>query len=148
MDTLIPPERVLLHSKASSKAAIINELAALLPTIDADLAVEVVMARERLGSTGIGHGVAIPHGRIAHLSQPVVALARHVQGIDFEAIDGQPVHIVVLLLAPEDADRSHLELLAHLARILQDERVRQGVMQADSPEAVSALFPGMVKHPA
>jgi len=148
MDTLIPPERVLLHSKANSKAAIISELAALLPTIDLDLAVEVVMARERLGSTGIGHGVAIPHGRIAHLGQPIVALARHRRGIDFDAIDGKPVHIVVLLLAPEDADRSHLELLAHLARILQNEQVRRSIMQAESAEAVSALFPSMDRSSA
>lgn len=138
---LVSPEHVLLDSSAHSKAAIISEIAALLTSIDPDQAMEVIMERERLGSTGIGHGIAIPHGRLPELNEPVIAIARHAKGVDFDAIDAQPVHIVVLLLAPDNADKAHLELLAHLARILQQERVREAIMQAASPEAVSALFP-------
>ncbi len=101
---------------------------------------EVVMAREQLGSTGIGHGVAIPHGRMPDLSAPMLALARHQDGVNFEAIDGQPVHIVVLLLVPDSEDRQHLELLAKLARSLQNSHTREAIMQADSIESVIALF--------
>jgi len=145
---LIPADTILLDSRVSSKSAIIAETIGLLPSIDPDQAMAVVMEREKLGSTGIGHGIAIPHGRLPELDAPVAALARHVEGVDFDAIDGQPVHIVVVLLAPANEDRSHLEMLASLARTLQQESVRQAIMQADSPEAVSALFPASAKQVA
>lgn len=138
--TLITPERVLTNSSASSKRALITELAGLLSAMDPDTVLEVVMAREHLGSTGIGHGVAIPHGRMPDLSAPIIALARHEQGIDFESIDGKPVHIVVLLLVPDNEDRTHLEILAKLARMLQQESIREQLMQADTTQAITDIF--------
>ena len=141
LNTLVPPERLLLDSTASNKRLLLAEVVNLIPNIDADQALEIILARERLGSTGIGHGVAIPHGRMAELNTPIIAVVRHLQGVDFNAIDGQPVHIVVLLLAPADEDQAHLELLAHLARILKDEKVRQAIMAADSAEEIASLFP-------
>ncbi len=144
--TFLTPEHVLLHPEAQGKRALITELAHRLTSIDPDRVMEVVMAREHLGSTGIGHGVAIPHGRMPDLSMPVVAVARHEAGVNFEAIDGKPVHIVVLLLVPDSDDRQHLELLAHLARSLQREHFREQVMQADSVEALAALFEQEVKQ--
>jgi len=141
--SLLTPEHVLLASTASSKRALITELAKTLSSMDLDQVMEVVMAREQLGSTGIGHGVAIPHGRLPELSQPVVAIARHSGGVDFDAIDGQPVHIIVMLLVPEDASRQHLELLAYLARIFQQEGLRQAIMQAESIDDVLRLFPDL-----
>jgi len=143
---LISPENILLDSHASSRRELISELANALPNIDSDLALEVIMSRERLGSTGIGHGIAIPHGKLADLNAPVLVLARHNQGVDFDAIDGKPVHIAVMLLAPDDADRPHLELLAHLARILQHEEMRQKIMQAKDALAVSKIFPPLGKR--
>jgi len=137
---LLTAEHIQLDSQAHSKRALITELANTLTSIDPDTVMEVVMAREQLGSTGIGHGVAIPHGRMSDLATPMLALARHVNGIDFEAIDGNPVHIVVLLLVPDSDDRQHLELLAQLARNLQQESFRQQLMQADSPAEVASLF--------
>jgi mannitol/fructose-specific phosphotransferase system IIA component (Ntr-type) len=139
-DRLIPPDHILLDSRAGSKRALITELASVLPAMDPDPVLEVVMAREQLGSTGIGNGVAIPHGRLADLSEPVLALARHKDGIDFDAIDGKPVHIAILLLVPQEADRRHLELLAHLARTLQQEHMRREIMEAETAEAVSQIF--------
>jgi len=137
---LLTAEHIQLDSHAHSKRALITELAGTLTSIDPDTVMEVVMAREQLGSTGIGHGVAIPHGRMSDLATPVLALARHVSGVDFEAIDGNPVHIVVLLLVPDSDDRQHLELLAQLARNLQQESFRQQIMRADSSAAVATLF--------
>ena len=138
--SLIPADAVLLQSESRSKAAIIAEALDLLPSVDPDQAMAVIMEREKLGSTGIGHGIAIPHGRLPDLQTPLTALVRHDAGVDFDAIDGQPVHIIVLLLAPENEEKSHLELLASLARALQRESVRKAVMQARNADEVSALF--------
>jgi nitrogen PTS system EIIA component len=138
--TLIQPERVLPDSEASSKRALLTEMAHSLSSMDPDRVLEVVMAREHLGSTGIGHGVAIPHGRMPDLANPVIALVRHKAGIDFDSIDGAPVHIVILLLVPDSEDRAHLELLARLARLLQQGSFRDAIMHADSPGAISDLF--------
>ncbi len=138
--TLIPPERILPDSTAGSKRALLTELANSLSTMDPDRVLEVVMTREHLGSTGIGHGVAIPHGRMPDLNLPVIALVRHQAGIEFEAIDGKPVHIVILLLVPDTEDRAHLELLAKLARLLQQKHFRDAIMHAKTPEAISELF--------
>jgi len=146
--SLIPADTILLDSKTGSKSAIIAEIIGLLPSIDPDQAMAVVMEREKLGSTGIGHGIAIPHGRLPDLDAPVAALARHIKGVEFDAIDGQPVHIVVVLLAPANEDRSHLEMLASFARTLQQASVRQAIMQADSAESVSALFPVSARQTA
>ncbi|EAU53799.1 PTS sugar transporter subunit IIA [Mariprofundus ferrooxydans] len=140
--TLLTAEHILPDSKADSKRAVITELANVLTSIDPDSVMEVVMAREHLGSTGIGHGVAIPHGRMPDLSNPILALARHVNGVDFDAIDGQPVHIIVLLLVPDSDDRRHLELLAQLARNLQQQAFREQVMQATSNQMLCQLFSG------
>lgn len=139
--SLIPTDAILLNSKAGSKKGIIAEVIDLLSSVDTDQAIAVVMEREKLGSTGIGHGIALPHGRLPDLDAPIVALARHVDGVDFDAIDGQPVHIVVVLLAPVNEDRSHLEMLANLARTLQQESIRQIIMQAESTVAIANLFP-------
>ncbi|RMG90742.1 MAG: PTS sugar transporter subunit IIA [Zetaproteobacteria bacterium] len=140
---LLTPDHVIVDSHAPTKKAIITELAQSIQSIDPDQVLEVVMARERLGSTGIGHGVAIPHGRIHDLLHPIVAVARHQRGVDFEAIDGEPVHIVVLLLVPDDDNRQHLELLAHLARLLQQPNFRAQIMDAADAESLAALFPEM-----
>ncbi len=137
---LVPVEHILMEADSASKRTLIDEMAELLPGIDNDQVLEVVMAREALGSTGIGHGVAIPHGRMPALSEPLLALARHPKGLDFDSIDGEPVHIIILLLVPEHADRTHLELLAYLARILQTEQTREAILQADSAEEISGLL--------
>ncbi len=137
---LVTPEHVLLGSQAKSKRALLTEMAGLLTSIDLDLALEVITAREKLGSTGMGHGVAIPHGRLEGLQEPAIVVAIHEQGVNFDAIDGQPVHIVVMLLVPNDNHQVHLGLLAKLARLLQQEHVRQALRKARSPEDVAQLF--------
>jgi len=139
----IPVEHILLGSTACSKRALITEIAGLLPAMDPDQVLELIMAREHLGSTGIGHGVAIPHSRMPDLAEPVIAMARHPEGIDFDAIDGQPVYIVVMLLVPDDEEGQHLALLAKLARLLQKDAFRQSIMAAEDGQAMSDLFAGV-----
>jgi len=144
---MIPVEHMLLHPTSNSKRALLTELVSLLPALDPDPVLELIMARERLGSTGIGHGVAIPHSRMPDLAQPVIALARHIEGVDFDAIDGRLVHIVVLLLVPDDNSGQHLELLAQLARCLQQTSFRQSLMAAADEHGMAQLFQTHEKHP-
>jgi len=144
---MIPTERILLHPRACSKRALLTEMVTMLPAMDPDQVLELIMARERLGSTGIGHGVAIPHSRMPDLTQPVIVLARHMDGIDFDAIDGRLVHIVVLLLVPDDDSSQHLELLAKLARRLQLTLFRQSIMDAADAESMAELFQKEEPHP-
>ncbi len=138
--TLIPPERIIACSKAGSKRAVLTELAALLHALDPDQVLESIMAREQLGSTGIGYGVAIPHSRLADLAAPILALARHEEGVDFDSIDDQPAHLIVMLLVPDDAAGSHLELLARLARLLQQDGFRASLMACTNAAALSDTF--------
>jgi len=142
MNKSIPvrPERVLLGSKAQSKRALLTEMAGMLSSMDPDLVLEVIMAREKLGSTGMGHGVAIPHGRMRGLIEPVIVVAIHEAGVDFDAIDDALVHIVVMLLVPDDNNKVHLELLATLARLLQQADIRKALRDAPDAETVASLF--------
>ncbi len=137
---MIAPENIVLESQASSKRAALSEMIGLLSSMDPDQVMELVMAREKLGSTGIGHGVALPHCRMPGLTQPVIVLLRHREGVDFDAIDNAPVHLVLLLLVPDDDDRGHLDLLARLARKLQSEALRARLMEAETREEISAIF--------
>ncbi|MDQ6968267.1 MAG: PTS sugar transporter subunit IIA [Mariprofundaceae bacterium] len=143
IDVMIPVEHILLGSTACSKRALISEIAGLLPAMDPNQVLELIMAREHLGSTGIGHGVAIPHSRMSDLPEPVITMVRHPEGIDFDAIDGQPVYIVVMLLVPDDENGQHLELLAKLARLLQKPEFRASIMTASDAQAMSDLFSGV-----
>jgi len=137
---LIASENIVLNSQAASKRGVLGEMIALLPSMDPNQVMELVMAREKLGSTGIGHGIALPHGRMPGLTQPAIVLLRHQAGVDFDAIDDQAVHIVVLLLVPDDDDKGHLDLLAQLARKLQVESFRQQILTVDRCEAIADLF--------
>lgn len=138
----VTPEHVLLGSQAQSKRALLAEMAGMLTSMDTDLVLEVIMAREKLGSTGMGYGVAIPHGRMPSMQSPVVVMAIHRQGIDFDAIDDGLVHIVAMLLVPDDESRTHLDLLAKLARLLQKEPVRNQLLAAADAQAIVALMQG------
>ncbi|MCF6209026.1 MAG: PTS sugar transporter subunit IIA [Ghiorsea sp.] len=136
----VRPERVLLGSKAQSKRALLTEMAGMLSSMDPDLVLEVIMAREKLGSTGMGHGVAIPHGRMRGLTEPVIVVSIHEEGVDFDAIDDALVHIVVMLLVPDDNNQVHLELLAALARLLQQANIRKALRDAPDAETVASIF--------
>jgi len=141
MDSVpVTAECVLLGSQAQSKRALLTEMAGVLSTMDPDLILEVIMTREKLGSTGMGHGVAIPHGRMAGLTKPALVVAVHEKGVNFDAIDGKTVHIIVMLLVPDDDNKAHLELLAKLARLLQKAPIREQLNQAVDAQSVAALF--------
>ena len=103
---------------------------------------DLLLARERLGSTGVGAGVAIPHAKLAGLSKPSAVFARLREPIDFDAVDGRPVDLIFLLLAPDSAGSDHLKALALVSRLLRDERVCARLRGTDSAEALYAILTG------
>ncbi|MDQ0503451.1 PTS IIA-like nitrogen regulatory protein PtsN [Xanthobacter agilis] len=120
---LLAPNAVLPMLRASSKKQVLQELAqhaAQLVDRDQREIFETLLQRERLGSTGVGNGIAIPHGKLPNLAKLCGLFARLEKPIDFESLDGEPVDLVFLLLAPEAAGADHLKALARVARMLRD----------------------------
>jgi PTS system nitrogen regulatory IIA component len=126
--------------KARDKRGVIEELAETVvmqaPTLDKQALVKVLMDREQLGSTGIGDGVAIPHGKFRGLERPIISFGRSRQGLDFESMDGEPAFLFFLLVAPENSANIHLKVLATIARILKSSTFRSVLMEAPSKEAI------------
>jgi PTS system nitrogen regulatory IIA component len=137
---LISPERTLCGIEGGSKKRALellaNTIAQDIPDIDADDLFRRLIGRERLGSTGIGHGIAIPHCRAEHCQGAVGALITLVDPIDFDAIDSQPVDILFAMLVPEDAHSEHLQTLAALAAALNNADYRQRLRAAKSNDAL------------
>ena len=131
--------------KAGSKKQALQELSAIAAAQtarDEKAILNVLLARERLGSTGVGRGVAIPHGKLADLPRISAVFARLREPVDFDAVDGRPVDLICLLLAPDSAGSDHLKALALVSRLLRDERVCARLRGADSAEALYAVLTG------
>ncbi len=128
----------------TTKDAVLEEMVALVATSDAvkdrTSLLAAVRERERVLSTGIGLGIAIPHAKIAGVARFVVAVGRHIAGIEFDAIDARPVHLVVLIAGPQDAQDRYLRLLARLSGRLKQDEVRRRVMTAKNPEEIVAIL--------
>ena len=140
---LIGTEAVVPSLKATSKKQALQELAkhsAKLTGLSERVIFDVLLERERLGTTGIGNGVAIPHGKLAEIKKLHGLFARIEAPIDFDAIDEQPVDLIFLLLAPEGAGADHLKALARVSRLLRDREVCDKVRGTDSAEAIYALL--------
>lgn len=124
LDALIAPDAVVPQLRAGSKKQLVNELASRAGerfALDARSTFEALMERERLGSTGMGRGVAVPHARMAGVDRIRGLFARLDKGVEFDAADGAPVDLVFLLIAPEAAGADHLRALARVSRLLRDE---------------------------
>lgn len=133
---LLNPERVVCDVQVSSKKRALEFISDMMSKLETDLTeMEIyngLLARERLGSTGLGHGVAIPHGRFAGVSAASAVLVKFQEGVDFDAIDGEPVDIMFGLIVPEESTEAHLELLSGLAAMMADEKARAALRQAKS----------------
>ncbi|MBP7765975.1 MAG: PTS sugar transporter subunit IIA [Deltaproteobacteria bacterium] len=125
-------ENLTANTKADVLAELINVLIASGLRIDRARAIDVLQQREKLGSTGIGDGVAIPHGKVSDLQDLVVAFGRSRTGIAFDAIDGKPVHLFFLLLAPENSTGQHLKALAKISKMLKTPNFRKKLLDAKS----------------
>lgn len=137
---ILAPERVIPELGATTKEEVLVELAGLLagaPT-GADVArlTGVLRERERLNSTAIGEGIAIPHGRLAGLRTVVAGFARSSRGVDFESIDKRPTHLFFVLIAPDDAAAMHLKALARISRLLKDKDFRARLLAIENRQAL------------
>ena len=140
---LLRPERVFAHLRATSKKQTLQELArrAAQATGQNERAIfDVLMERERLGTTGVGNGIAIPHGKLPTLDRLYGLFARLEHPIDFDAIDERPVDLVFLLLAPETAGADHLKALARVSRLLRDKSACEKLRGTDDSEALYSLL--------
>ena len=108
--------------------------------IDSDRLMKVLLERERLGSTGIGDGIAIPHGKLKDIGNLVLSFGRSIEGIDFESMDGKPVHLFFLLVAPEACAGIHLRALAKIARLLKNGTVRKRLAKVDNREDIFSII--------
>jgi PTS system nitrogen regulatory IIA component len=139
MDILVK-DAVILDLGVRTKRDVLADMAAALakvePQIEADRLLEVLLEREELQSTGIGEGVAIPHGKMPGLDRLVAAFARSREGVDFESIDGQPTHHFFLLVVPEHSGGQYLKALARISRFFRDAAFRERLTDAESLEEV------------
>src|SRR5262245_45053257 len=143
LSDLVAPNAVIPALKVNSKKQAIQELAARAAALTGggDRAIfEILMQREKLGSTGVGNGIAIPHGKLPKLGKLFGLFARLDRPIDFDALDGQPVDLVFLLLAPETAGADHLKALARVARLLRDQDVARKLRDSRDAEALYAVL--------
>ncbi|WP_395675876.1 PTS IIA-like nitrogen regulatory protein PtsN [Inquilinus sp.] len=143
MIDFLRPEAILANLKAASKKQALQELARRAAELTGQherFIFDVLLERERLGSTGVGRGIAIPHGKLPHLQGVFGAFARLERPIDFDAVDEQPVDLVFLLLAPEGAGADHLKALARISRMLRDEGLCEKLRGCQSADAIFALL--------
>ena len=140
---LIAPNAIIPALKVNGKKQALQEIAAKAAVLtgQSDRAIlEILLQREKLGSTGVGNGVAIPHGKLPKLEKLVGLFARLERGIDFESLDGQPVDLVFLLLAPEGAGADHLKALARVARLLREAEVVTRLRETRDADALYAIL--------
>ena len=140
---LILPESVIANLRVTSKKQALQELAKKAAELTGQperALFEVLMERERLGTTGVGHGIGIPHGKLPELDRLYGLFARLESPIDFDAIDEQPVDLIFVLLAPETAGADHLKALARVSRLFRDRAVCEKLRGTDSAEAIYALL--------
>jgi PTS system nitrogen regulatory IIA component len=148
---LLVIEAILPRLKAATKKQALQEMAAKAATLtrrDERDIFETLMQREKLGSTGVGHGVAIPHGKLPGLDRLVGVFALLDKPIDFDSLDGEPVDVMFLLLAPESAGADHLKALARIARVLRDDETAAKLRATDDAAAMYTLLTDNVRSDA
>lgn len=140
---ILLPENVILDNEATSKKRIFERVGLLFENsqkIARSQVFDSLFAREKLGSTGLGHGVAIPHGRIKGLRDAVTAFVKTQTPIPFDSPDGQPVNLIFVLLVPDRATDLHLQLLGELAQMFSDENFREQLQNTNDPTVIHQLF--------
>ncbi len=143
--SILSPAQVLVSVDATSKKRAFEEADLLFENLHGlarALITDSLFARERLGSTGLGHGVAIPHGRIKGLKAPMAAVFRLANPIGFDAPDEQPVVLLIFLLVPEAATQKHLEILSEIAELLSDTALREQIKSSSDAAQLHALIAG------
>lgn len=140
---LVAQNAILPALKVTGKKQVLQELAtkaAELTGQNERMVYEILLQREKLGSTAVGNGIAIPHGKLARLDHLFGLFARLERAVEFEALDGQPVDLIFLLLAPESAGADHLKALARVARLLRDAEIANKLRQSRDADAIHAVL--------
>src|SRR6266571_989130 len=148
LTSLVAPNAIIPALKVNGKKQLLQELAARAAELSGQnerTIFDTLMQREKLGSTGVGNGIAIPHGKLGKLNKLFGLFARLDRPVDFEALDGQPVDLIFLLLAPEGAGADHLKALARVARLLRDPDIARKLRESRDAEA---LFAVLTLHPS
>ena len=147
LSEIFKPQLIISNLKAHDKKAVLEELSQVIteqnPSLNKRSLLQVLLERERLGSTGIGDGIAFPHGKLAGLSNLLISFGRSIDGLDFDSIDEQPAYLFFLLLAPENSAGMHLTALAKISRMLKDANFRQRLMGAKSREEIYKVIMDM-----
>ncbi|HID50000.1 MAG TPA: PTS IIA-like nitrogen regulatory protein PtsN [Chromatiales bacterium] len=144
LSDFLSTDRIACDVNAQSKKRALEQLSELIAhdqdEVSATEIFDSLLSRERLGGTGIGYGVAIPHGRLKNSTHTTAALIHLKQGVDFDAIDNQPVDLLFALVVPEQATEDHLKILAMLASMFQDETMRNKLRECHKPETILQLI--------
>ena len=140
IEEILKRELVITDLVGKNKPEVIKEMTQCLKKnnmIKDDQALfETLMERERLGSTGIGENVAIPHGKSDEVMQIIIVFARSINGVDFESLDQKPVHFVCMVIAPAHSTGQHLKVLARISRLFKNQGLREGVLKSENSEAI------------
>ena len=135
-DGFITENRIGCNVEAASKKRVLEQLglrlAETVPALTQDMVFDALVERERLGSTGLGKGIALPHARMSQVAKAVAAFIKLPQGVDFDAVDGEPVDLAFAMLVPKEATQEHLQLLAQLAKMFSDSEFCSALRAADS----------------
>jgi nitrogen PTS system EIIA component len=141
---ILAPEAIIPAMRATTKSEALDELASVLatlhPEIDRARLLQVLLDREALGSTAIGEGIAIPHGKLPRVANVVAVFGRSPQGLDFDSLDGNPTRLFFLLVAPEDSAGIHLKALARVSRLLKDKSFRDRLAAGGTQEQLFAII--------
>lgn len=143
LSRIIPPENIALDLEATDKQQLFDKVAQLFEkqcALPAATISENLLEREKLASTGLGHGVAVPHGRIEGLKFPTAALVRLAEPLAFDSPDGKPVNLIIVLLIPDNVTQKHLEILSEIAEMFSDTDFRDALTREKSPAAVHDML--------
>ncbi len=141
---ILDKQMIIPQLASTSKEGVLRELiraiAHVEKQVDENRLMEILLERESLGSTGIGEGVAIPHGKSKDVKRILASFGRSLAGMDFQAMDGKPTHLFFLLVAPENSAGTHLKALARISRLMKDNVFRKRLMKVSSGEEIYSLF--------
>ena len=135
---------ILPQLTSKTKKGVLRELVHVLlqveKQVNEDRTVEILLERESLGSTGLGEGVAIPHGKSKEVKKILASFGRSLPGLDFQSLDGKPTHLFFLLIAPENSAGMHLKALAQISHLMKDQAFRKRLMEANSADEIYSIF--------
>ena len=144
IDDILKKDSIIANLAGTNKEEVLHEITDFLQELglieNKESLFNTLMEREKLGSTGIGENVAIPHGKSDELSQIVTVFGRSIGGIDFESLDQKPVHFVCMVIAPSNSTGQHLKALARISRLFKNQNLRQGILELENAEQINSLL--------